>query len=297
MVEENFPIQRNTPLDAQPVALPVGFQFSQSSLQDYTDCRRRFQLRYLQQLAWPAVQSEPALEHERFMERGSRFHRLARQLLSGLPSGQLEPLVQDPDLLDWWQAFLDFTRQQNFFAAGALYPEHGLSASLGEYRLVAQYDLIHRTESGRFVIYDWKTSTRRAPRKWLADRLQTRLYPYLLVRAGASMNGGAALEPGSVEMVYWFSAFPGQPERFPYSPAQFERDGAFLASLLGEIASLPADQFVLTPYAERCAFCVYRSLCNRGERAGALEDELEALESEPPGELRIDFDQIAEIEF
>ena len=46
-------------------SLPEGFRFSQSSLQDYVDCRRRFQLRYLQNLAWPALQSEPALENER----------------------------------------------------------------------------------------------------------------------------------------------------------------------------------------------------------------------------------------
>jgi hypothetical protein len=70
-----------------------------------------------------------------------------------------------------------------------------------------------------------------------------------------------------------------------------------LTRLVGEIARLPADQFSLTPYTERCAFCVYRSLCERGERAGSLEDELEAQQGELPGDLQFDFDQIAEIEF
>ena len=45
--------------------LPPGFQFSQRSLQDYVDCRRRFELRYLQNLAWPAVEAEPHLEQEK----------------------------------------------------------------------------------------------------------------------------------------------------------------------------------------------------------------------------------------
>ena len=38
--------------------LPPDFHFSQRSLQDYVDCRRRFQLRYLQHLAWPAVEAK-----------------------------------------------------------------------------------------------------------------------------------------------------------------------------------------------------------------------------------------------
>mgnify|MGYP007064289961 CR=1 FL=1 len=38
--------------------LPVDFQFSQNNLQDYLDCARRFELRALRRLAWPAAQSE-----------------------------------------------------------------------------------------------------------------------------------------------------------------------------------------------------------------------------------------------
>ena len=40
--------------------LPPQFAFSQSSLQDYMDCPRRFQLRYLDRLIYPAAESEPA---------------------------------------------------------------------------------------------------------------------------------------------------------------------------------------------------------------------------------------------
>ena len=45
--------------------LPGSFIFSQSSLQYYFDCPRRFQLRYIEHLAWPAVETEPVLENER----------------------------------------------------------------------------------------------------------------------------------------------------------------------------------------------------------------------------------------
>ena len=59
--------------------LPVGFMFSQGSLQDYTDCARRFRLRYLDRLAWPAAVAEPADEYELQAAEGAAFHRLVHQ--------------------------------------------------------------------------------------------------------------------------------------------------------------------------------------------------------------------------
>ena len=70
-------------VDSQPreERLPPNFQFSQGSLQDFVDCRRRFQLRYIQGVAWPALQTEPAMENERSMQQGARFHHLVHQHL------------------------------------------------------------------------------------------------------------------------------------------------------------------------------------------------------------------------
>ena len=88
--------------------LPLNFEFSQSSLQDYTDCRRRFFLRYIQQVAWPAVQTEPVIENERHIRRGERFHRLVQQFLLGIPVPRLAEIANaDPDehLAQWWQSF------------------------------------------------------------------------------------------------------------------------------------------------------------------------------------------------
>ena len=67
-------------------SLPDRFTFSQSSLQDYTDCPRRFQLRYIEQLKWPAVESEPVLDNERRQQEGQLFHRLVQQHRIGLPA-------------------------------------------------------------------------------------------------------------------------------------------------------------------------------------------------------------------
>ena len=62
---------------------------SQSSLQDYNDCPRRFELRYLQHLAYPAIETEPALENEKHQREGENFHRLVQQYFIGIPEKQL----------------------------------------------------------------------------------------------------------------------------------------------------------------------------------------------------------------
>ena len=283
--------------DPTLAALQASFQFSQSSLQDYQDCRRRFQLRYILDFAWPAVESEPALENERFLQQGALFHRLAQQYLVGVPEERLRSFIQDDDMRRWWEDFVDFVEQAGLFSIAALRPELSLTAPLGAHRLAAKYDLIAARGEGRFTIYDWKTTRRLPTRKKLAVRLQTRVYPYLFVLAGQGLNGGQKIDPGSVEMVYWFAGSSGKQVVFPYSALQFERDGAFLSSLVTEIAGLDRDEFQLTTEESRCAYCVYRSLCDRGEQAGALAELDELLAEGDAGDVSIDFEQIAEIEF
>ena len=275
--------------------VPSGFRFSQSSLQDYSDCRRRFQLRYLMQYKWPAVESEPALENEHFLQQGILFHHLAYQLIAGVPPDLLEPQVRDPELRVWWQNFLEFSASFRLLEHAELYPEMSLAAGLGDHSLMAKFDLIVRQADGRITIYDWKTSQRRADRNWLAQRIQTRLYPYLLVRAGASLNHGMPIEPSGLEMVYWFASFPQQAIRFPYNDSAYSEQDAFITGLVDEILRLEADEFYLTSHVKRCAYCVYRSLCERGTDAGALDESEEPVDLDDPGSLQIDFDQISEI--
>ena len=64
------------------------FTFSQSSLQAYTDCPRRFWLAYVEQLPWPAVEASPIHEHEEQMRLGERFHRLVQRTEVGIAPNQ-----------------------------------------------------------------------------------------------------------------------------------------------------------------------------------------------------------------
>jgi hypothetical protein len=162
-------------------------------------------------------------------------------------------------------------------------------------------------ELSRAVILEWKTSRKRPQRKWLAERLQTRVYPYLLVRAGShlleigdrglGMGDWRPFQPEQVEMVYWFANFPQDPERFPYDAAQYEVDDHYLASLIEEIKDLGDEDFPLTPQERRCRYCPYRSLCQRGVRAGSFDEMEDELEWGDDFDVVLDFEQIAEIEY
>jgi CRISPR/Cas system-associated exonuclease Cas4 (RecB family) len=268
------------------------FQFSQGNLEDYVDCPRRFQLRHVLMQPWPALITESPVEYEEQMRRGADLHRLAHQVALGIDTGQLAAAIDDEILAGWWRTFLDHPPAglpQTIRRAEVV-----LAAPLADHRLVAKVDLLAAEPGERLVIVDWKTVRKPPSRSVLAARLQTRVYRYLPVVAGAAYNGGQEPRPEQVEMVYWFAERGGATERFPYDSQQHEATGEYLADLIARIAAEQAPIWPLTPDPRRCRTCQYRSLCERGVRAGLLED-LE--EDAPPAELEIDLEQVAEVEF
>ena len=272
--------------------LPADFVYSQDSLQDFADCRRRFQLRHVLRLAWPAVEAEPVLEHEAHMQKGAAFHRLVHQHASGVPADRLLRYVEDEELELWWHSYL---QKQPADLPEGRHSELVLSAPLGKRRLVARYDLVAVEPGGRVVIVDWKTSRRKPGRPILAQRLQTRVYPCLMVQAGKHLYGGQNVSPERVEMVYWYAAIPEEPDVFPYDQAQFGADRDYLAGLAAEIEGLPEGSQPLTEERSRCRYCVYRSLCERGIGAGPLEGSSEGAESEEGLGSSFDFGEIDEV--
>ena len=276
---------------------------SQSSLQDYMDCARRFKLRYLDRLSYPAAETEPTLENEKHQQEGEYFHRLLQQHLIGIPAEQIAKFANTSNLQRWWDNFQnskDLTGLRSAFPnsdesrkdPSGLYPEATLSAPLGKYRLLAKYDLI-ALQDGKAIIYDWKTYRKRPRNEWLAGRMQSRVYRALLVQAGAHLNNGKPFEPEQIEMIYWFADFPDESARFPYTAAQFQRDWHALLRLSEEVAS--ASSYPLTEDRQKCLFCTYRSYCERGIRAGDIgqaEAEMEAEEL-----FDVNFEQIGEIAF
>ncbi|HEY9527585.1 MAG TPA: PD-(D/E)XK nuclease family protein [Anaerolineales bacterium] len=265
---------------------------SQSSLQDYMDCAQRFKLRYLDRLSYPAAETEPTLENEKHQQEGEYFHRLIQQHLIGIPAEQISKFANTPNLQRWWENFQNTRELKDLRTLSGLYPESTLSAPLGKHRLLAKYDLI-AVQDGQAVIYDWKTYRKRPRNEWLSARMQTRVYRALLVKAGAHLNHGRPFEPEQIEMVYWFAEFPEEPVKLPYTSAQFQRDWDTLLKLSEEVAS--ASSYPLTEDRQKCLFCTYRSYCERGVRAGDVEQAEAEMEAEEL--FDVNFEQIGEIAF
>ena len=265
--------------------LPVNFIFSQSSLQDYSDCPRRFQLRYLEHLAWPAVEQEPFLTNEQKLKDGDYFHHLVNQYWLGLPSDRLTQMARSVNLHRWWENFVSSHFDLDGFD---LHPEVTLGMKVGDWRLIAKYDLL-AVNSNQVRIFDWKTNEKLPRKETLAIRYQTRVYPLLMVESGQSLSGRKC-QPDEIDMIYWFANFPDTTIQFQYSDTQFRRDREHIFSLISRIGE--EENFPLTIDEKRCTYCPYRSYCDRGISAGSsLED------SEDQTNAALDWDSVPEIEF
>jgi CRISPR/Cas system-associated exonuclease Cas4 (RecB family) len=284
------------------MTIPDGFLFSQGNLQDYVDCQRRFQLRHILRQAWPAVEAEPFLEFEHKMELGARFHVVIRQHLSGISESQIESTLGDEMVInDWWMNYKLSFRQgllKEIMERGKYFEEISLSTPINKFRLVAKYDLLVLQPDGKLIIMDWKTSQTHPKRKWLANRLQSHVYPYVLATGASTLINRLQPDPAEIEMIYWFTNQPDQPERFSYDIHLFKDDARYLENLIMAIDQKTEAVFPLTPDVQRCLFCTYRSLCNRGIKPGEWrqledwqEDEISA------DNFSINYDQIGEIEF
>jgi CRISPR/Cas system-associated exonuclease Cas4 (RecB family) len=283
------------------MALPEGFIFSQSSLQDYVDCQRRFQLRHLLHLAWPAVEAEPYLENERKMEQGAQFHKMVRQFLVGIPESELTRTSGTDEIIQtWWSNFMSSVKSGSLgflLESNQLhYEEITLSVPINKFRLVAKVDLLIIRPDAKVIILDWKTSQKKPRRNWLADRLQTHVYPFVLVGALPGLIGIEKIDPVRLEMVYWFANQPAEPERFSYDSRQFQEDMRFLSNLVESIDQKSELTFPLTLDVRRCLFCTYRSLCGRGVKPGNVQEMENWEEPASAEDVTIDFDQIGEIE-
>jgi|GEM_PF-63130 len=311
-------------------AIPPAFTFSQSSLQAYEDCPRRFWLAYVEQLPWPAVEASPVQEHEALMRQGEHFHRLVQRAEIGIDADAVGAALTAP-LAAWFAAYrthrpadlpTEFveiervlsigigdrneepgakgerkgqgdkeegrrgdmaTQRANLSISQFTNPPVLQSPHLPISRLAAKYDLITAEPGGRVVIVDWKTAKRRGDPATLRQRWQTIVYPYVLVEASAGLPWGP-VRPEQVEMRYWFTAAPAQPVIFRYDAAQHDANRRRLTHLLAEILAgetegdFPKVADTPTNRKRFCAFCIYRSRCNRGDAAGDL-DELDDAEA------------------
>lgn len=254
--------------------LPPDFVFSQSSLQALAECPQRFYLRYGRGLAWPAPAA--AVDPARAVN-GARFHLAVQQYLLGVPAAAVAASLDNPDLRRWWAVFLEAAPTA---AGGRRWAEAELRAPLGAFQVLAKYDLLLQQPEGRLTIFDWKTARQKPGRAALAGRWQTRLYPYVLARAGGAWLEDQPPHPAQIEMMYWFVEQPAAPERFQYAMDDFQRTGRELTAVLATVAALDPEQDLRTPVRERCRFCPYQTYCDRAPETPATAPEMDDTDDE-----------------
>lgn len=278
--------------------LPESFDFSQSKLQDYLDCPYRFYLRHIKKTRWPALVVDDAIAFEKRGQTGARFHRLIQQYLLDVPKERLSALAEadpEPQVALWWVDFLEHVPQD---LTGEKFVEITLSTSLAQQRLIAKYDLILKNdETHTLTIFDWKTSQKKVKKAWLLERVQTRLYRFVLASASVNLNPEVPIASSDIKMVYWFAPNPQDAVTLTYSQGLYEKDKRFLNQLIRTILEMPEAGFIRTEDQKKCRFCVYRSHCNRGVSAGELSD-LEGDQLDDQIEhLMQSFDEMEEISF
>lgn len=242
--------------------LPAGFTLTQTALRTYLACPYRFRLRYVEGVPWPTLPQDPSIEAA--MERGRRFHELARQHFLGIEvSEQVE--VADPELVSWWEALQ--AHPPDLVAYPQRYPEAGLSIPLSPYRLGARYDLLALSKDAALIV-DWKTGRSLPPGDALIDDIQSRIYLYVLAEGGGAYHpAGRAFLPASLTLLYWHPQGPQQ-VALAYSATRRDEDGLFLRALVEQVTATPVEALGRTEDEEACGRCAYAPLCGRAGGGG-----------------------------
>ena len=267
--------------------------FSQSNLQDFKECPRRFQMKVIDNISWPAAYLEPLSQVEQATNLGNKFHQLSQQFFSGINPDNLLRTISNPDLKIMWENFIPFAsdlRDEN------LYTEIILSTPSHGHQLIAKYDLVIKTNDGKFVIYDWKTSIKKPSRTQLSQRFQTFLYPFILAKAGKSLFKTDQPSPDEINMIYWYPLSSDPEEIFPYSKIQHSENTELLTELISEIDNFmeTSEVFPLTDDHSLCQKCIYRSLCERGTQGGKF-DLFTEIDQEDLSGVHFDYDNISEV--
>jgi len=255
--------------------IPSNFVFSQSSLQTFDYCPRRFYLRYLKKLVWPAqMVSEQNQSKDR--DAGVRFHQLIHQYFLGFELETLRKIADydsDSRMMAWFENFL-----QSPFAhlPGNLNPEKSFKTEIAGYQLIAKVDLLQNHDN-QIKIYDWKTSQKLPKASSLLKQAQSKVYPLVISKAIAPKIQNLCL-------IYWEANFPNQTIELESNLSDWQKFENELSDQIREIIGLKEEEFVMTDDLQKCGWCEYRSFCHR---AVSAEQADEAYDLEIFDEIKI----------
>ncbi|MBK8903370.1 MAG: PD-(D/E)XK nuclease family protein [Anaerolineaceae bacterium] len=258
---------------------------SQYKLATFLACQRRFQLRYLRRLPWPAT---PLPERtEQLLQHGQEFHQLVEQHFLGLPV--TPSTIPNEQVRQWWQAFVTHSPVPELPTNTRFLPETGLTVPLGNHLLYGRFDLLvlgkDEQERPFAHVFDWKTG-RPADAATLKSRWQTRLYLALLAEGGSafwSQNG--QLSPEQISLTYWYVQEPAAPVTIGYSAGEHQANWADLQQIAARLdEASAANTWPLTDDWSECRECAYQIYCGRQGAGTAVPEIDEAEEPARPDE-------------
>lgn len=255
--------------------------FSQNSLEIFNKCRLRFKKRYVDGLLWHSHESA----ENNHAEKGRLFHLLAYRYFMGLDDSFIDEKNEYADIKVWQKRLKEYI---TINTKNAYYPEFELKLGQGNVKLQAKYDLIMIDAENRAVIYDWKVQEKQIRQKAAEQAFQTRVYMYLLAKAGDIING-KPINPEDITMVYWQANHPGSPVVIEYSKELFMQEQKFLKEEIEKILNCNFEADGLETTNEKiCKFCEFCSICNGFDSEEVIDGE---------AELHIEWEAVEEIEF
>jgi hypothetical protein len=270
------------------------FLFSANNLQDFLDCPRRFELKYILKQNWPGVISLPVQEMEYKIQIGSSFHKVAHQYLSGIPAADLNKSIDDSDVKNWFATYLEFIGP---YLNHLYFSEFAVTTPFGGSHLIAVFDFISFQNNKNIFIGDWKTTSHRPKKEVYSQSIQSVLYSFIAFETRSHIFPGSDhLNQEDFSLKYFFPAFPEETITLEFNSSTLATNQAILLGLIREISNKEPGSFEKTTNEKRCAYCQYRSLCERGIQAGKLDNEEVKPEIDTVLE-NLDFDQIEEIPF
>ncbi|MGE5328477.1 MAG: PD-(D/E)XK nuclease family protein [Deltaproteobacteria bacterium] len=254
--------------------------FSQNSLEIFNKCKLKFKKRYVDGLLWKSHEDK----ENKHAEKGRLFHLLAYRFFMGLDDSFVDEKGEYSDIKVWQD------RLKSYIAIDSrneYYPEFELKLCEDNIKIQAKYDLIMLDAENRAVIYDWKVQEKAIKPNNAEKAFQTRVYMYLLAKAGDIIKG-KAIRPQDITMVYWQANHPANPVRIEYSEELFKQDEEFVKNEIEKILSCNFDSTGLKTTDEKvCRFCEFCSICNGVDAEEVVQED----------GFEIEWETVEEIEF
>ncbi len=220
------------------------FLYSQSSLDTFLTCNRKFKYQYIDSIRWGEIEEELA---EKF-KKGEKFHTLAERYFSGIPTG--EEFLEEEDLKEYFNNLKDTFLINKDYEYKA---EYEIRYRNDNIKLMARYDLIVFKKDS-VEIWDWKTGNKKLQEKYQKEKLQTKIYLYLLKE-----KLGDKVKAENISMNYWQPQYKNDWVTINYSDEMHSRNKKELKELMKDI--LEEEKFEMTENKKACQYCDFKKIC------------------------------------